>query len=627
MRRISLLLSLVMLMALLTPSVKALPVSSDGLSITSASIQVQSVSDPSTWTTTTNVYEGSPARLELVVETSRPGTVRTVVTVPGVSDSVGDTSSNVSPGSSSLTVPLDLSYGAWLAGSTPNTADQLDITVTFTPTSPASPAQGGSIEDPQRSETSPTPVPSAFDAPSQEPTVAESRPASVRITGTRPKDRQALRQVMRSLPPGVGVVAVILPSKSRAADCPTRRQLVRMVTSLAKSTDRSLRIQGRTAVGRQCARMIVTVANEPTARSATLSTSVEVEVAITLSPRPLILVHGMWSSADTWIAYTRTGNFLIGRHPRWRGYAVSTMDTGSPLLPYRDVKTVAENAQLAWTYIQARMSELNAHEVDIAAHSLGGVITRRMLHDAANGAAAQSAVRSVVLLGTPNGGSTCSDAWPVPANRELTHSAMDAFNRAYPGYPQTFTTSLYSDHFTSTCFDANAGDLFVPSWSTQAQSVNVVQRINPGVQHANMPGDSRLFTDYIVPTLALPDSPPNAGPTARLTNPNALSTELAKGEATGGSLSVIQSVTVEPGQTLVASVIADSGASGTVTYPAGAGTASVPLTRIGDYPLFEAEVTYATLGGTAGAQTVSVSIAATTTAASPQWRWSLTVRR
>jgi hypothetical protein len=303
------------------------------------------------------------------------------------------------------------------------------------------------------------------------------------------------------------------------------------------------------------------------------------------------------------------------------------MDTGSPWTPYAAVNTITQNAALAWTYVQGRRVDLNAHEVDIVGHSLGGVIIRRMLHDSSTGATARAAIRSVVLLGTPNGGSSCSEAWSVPANAELTHAAMETFNLAYPGYPGAFTTSLYSDHFGSTCFDANAGDLFVPSWSTQAESVNIVRRITPGVQHADMPEDSRVFSDYLRPALALARAPADAGPTARLTNPNASSTRLEEGTATGSPLAVTRTVTITSGQRLVASVVADAGASGSLQYPSGSGTVSVPLTAVGDYPIFEAEVTYAALGGSTGPVTATVTVEATTATASPQWRWSLVAHR
>jgi triacylglycerol esterase/lipase EstA (alpha/beta hydrolase family) len=110
------------------------------------------------------------------------------------------------------------------------------------------------------------------------------------------------------------------------------------------------------------------------------------------------------------------------------------MNTGSPWAPLAAVNTVKENADLAWAFIQKRMRDLNAHQVDVVAHSLGGVIARRMLHDPQYGSKAQDAIRTVVTLGTPNGGSPCSDALIVPGNRELTIPEMNTFNEHYPGW-------------------------------------------------------------------------------------------------------------------------------------------------------------------------------------------------
>jgi hypothetical protein len=90
---------------------------------------------------------------------------------------------------------------------------------------------------------------------------------------------------------------------------------------------------------------------------------------------------------------------------------------------------------------------------------------------------------------------------------------------------------------------------------------------------------------------------------------------------------VTRTVTITSGQRLVASVVADAGASGSLQYPSGSGTVSVPLTAVGDYPIFEAEVTYAALGGSTGPVTATVTVEATTATASPQWRWSLVAHR
>jgi len=632
MRRIAELMAVAIAAWMLPGTAVALPVSTGGLVVTSATLEVQAVFAPTSWVATTTVYEGSPARLVLTVDSPGRGVVRTTVTLPGHTDTVGDSSADVPQGAGTVTVPLDLSYGAWLTGEVRNTADHLDVSVTYTPTPPGpTPAAPTPTAEPTAS-PSPSATPSPSLTSSKEPQTATatattpSRPVRLVMSGRPDGDRRAIRAAIRSMPSESRVIAIVRPSVARATDCPTVQQLSELVSALARSSGRSVVVRRGEPVRQGCPRLELRSAGGPTLRSVVASSATTFAVPVVIAPRPVILVHGMWSTSSMWNGYTGSGNFLVSSHAQWRGYAVSTMNTGSMWAPYAVVNTISQNAALAWTYIQQRMSDLNAHEVDVVGHSMGGVIIRRMLHDSTNGPAAQAAIRSVVLLGTPNGGSSCSEAWAVPANAELTHEAMETFNLAYPQYPGTFTTSLYSDHYDSTCFDANTGDLFVPSWSTQAQAVNVVRRINPGIQHADMPGSSRLFSEYVRPALALAAAPAPAGPTTALTNPSASSTRLHEGTATGSALSVTRTVTVAAGRSLVASVVADGGASGTVTYPSGSGTANLALSRVGDYPVFEGVVNPATLGNSSGPVTVSVTIDATTTAASPEWRWSLVTR-
>jgi pimeloyl-ACP methyl ester carboxylesterase len=228
------------------------------------------------------------------------------------------------------------------------------------------------------------------------------------------------------------------------------------------------------------------------------------EVPVTIAPRPVVFLHGMWGTARWWDPYTQPGGFLSSAHPQWKGFAVDTMNTGSAWAPLAAVNTVKENADLAWAFIQSRMHDLNAHEVDVVAHSLGGVIARRMLHDPLYGTKAQNAIRTVVTLGTPNGGSPCSDALIVPGNRELTIPAMNAFNEQNPGYPGVRSVALYSGHWSTTCFADGAGDSMVPVWSVLAQPVDVSERLTPGVDHDKMTGDSRVFNDYVKPALTDP---------------------------------------------------------------------------------------------------------------------------
>lgn len=346
-----------------------------GPTVIDASVEVQSVSNPESWVPTSTVFEGSPARIVVELDAPSAEDIDVEVKLPGLDQSIGQSSAAIPQGTSSVTVQLDTQHGAWIpdgsSSSQPNPADRLDIAVAV----------------------------NGQDVTSAEPFAVPFR----------------------------------------------------------------------------------------------------------VAPRPVAFLHGMWASADWWNNYTKQGNFLATAHPDWRGFAVDTMDTGSALRPLARVNSVERNAELAWEYISARMAELNAHQFDVVGHSMGGVIIRRMLHDPAYGDQAQDAIRSVVLLGTPNGGSPCSDTIVVPANRELTFAAMEAFNETYPGYPGTFSTSLYADHYQLTCFDSSPGDFSVPAWSTQAQPVDVVEKIAPGVIHLEMTRNERIFSDYLKPALARPD--------------------------------------------------------------------------------------------------------------------------
>lgn len=242
-----------------------------------------------------------------------------------------------------------------------------------------------------------------------------------------------------------------------------------------------------------------------TLKGSTSSTEQQpLEIPATIAPRPVILVHGMWQDATWWDPYLGSRGFLASTNPAWKGFAVDTLDTGSPLRPLSSVNTVQQNADLTWEYISEQMRVTNAHQVDVVAHSLGGVITRRLLHDPNYGSSAQEAIHTVILLGVPDGGSPCSDTIPTPANRELTSTAMNKFNEMNPGYPGVQSATLYSDHWSTTCFTAEAGDSMVPAWSTTIQPTTTTLRITPGVSHVNMTKDPRLYRDFIRPLLQDP---------------------------------------------------------------------------------------------------------------------------
>src|SRR5262245_51343400 len=70
---------------------------------------------------------------------------------------------------------------------------------------------------------------------------------------------------------------------------------------------------------------------------------------IRISPRPVVLVHGLGSNAATWTSYTRQDGFLASNG--LRGFAVGdgqvegTMSTGDASEPLKPTGTIAQNAE------------------------------------------------------------------------------------------------------------------------------------------------------------------------------------------------------------------------------------------------------------------------------------------
>jgi pimeloyl-ACP methyl ester carboxylesterase len=170
----------------------------------------------------------------------------------------------------------------------------------------------------------------------------------------------------------------------------------------------------------------------------------EKEKPLKIAPRPLVLVHGLWSSAQAWVPLYQ--NLLTTAHSyHWKAYAVGErpengrLNTGGAFLSTERTNSVYENADEMAKYVRYAQEESNAWHVDIVAHSTGGLISRLYVHklmpDSPDGT---PTARNLVMLGTPNAGSQCADVMDmkfrafgerVQAVRELRPEEVALFNR------------------------------------------------------------------------------------------------------------------------------------------------------------------------------------------------------
>ncbi|MDQ4076147.1 MAG: alpha/beta fold hydrolase [Chloroflexota bacterium] len=151
--------------------------------------------------------------------------------------------------------------------------------------------------------------------------------------------------------------------------------------------------------------------------------------------RPVVLVHGFGASSDAWHAYLGPDGYLatVGLE----GYAVGdgqvegTLNTGSLTNPLQRTNTIEENARILGDYISNVKRNTGAEQVDLVAHSMGGLISRYYIHEVMD----VRDVAQLIMLGSPQGGTSCailpsSLNFHLPATLELRPDYIhNVFNR------------------------------------------------------------------------------------------------------------------------------------------------------------------------------------------------------
>lgn len=200
-------------------------------------------------------------------------------------------------------------------------------------------------------------------------------------------------------------------------------------------------------------------------------------------PRPVVLVHGYKSNAAaSWGEYQP---IMARSHPNLRAYAVGdgqfpgVMNTGSEEHPFTRTNTIAENAAQEATYIDGVRRATNAWNVDIVAHSMGGLISRYYVQELMDTTPkGTNVVNRLVQLGTPNRGSQLADVllaagWATP--------------KAIPLYPASLQLSTgYID------------DLY-NKLITDMRGVPISNLVGTGLPLLGLPQFAELYGDGIVP--------------------------------------------------------------------------------------------------------------------------------
>ena len=233
-----------------------------------------------------------------------------------------------------------------------------------------------------------------------------------------------------------------------------------------------------------------------------------------VAPKPVLLVHGLWSNWRAWDAWQ---NILTTTHSYdWKAFPVGEqpekgiMNTGGSFLSTSPTNGIFENSQQLGKYIKYAQEDRNAWHVDVVAHSMGGLISRHYIHQfmPPNYQDGRPQIAHLVMLGTPNMGSPCADVMNaafeflgknVEAVRQLRQDVAADFNKINVNRKGVKFSILAGNPLPTMCKQIvwNDGVVPVPSaiWKIKdnAQSKNV---------HTELTGTPD-FSSFVKPRLAI----------------------------------------------------------------------------------------------------------------------------
>jgi len=231
---------------------------------------------------------------------------------------------------------------------------------------------------------------------------------------------------------------------------------------------------------------------------------------LSVSARPVVMVHGFSSNFTAWNAYLGAEGYLaelgIPAYAVGDGQVPGTMNTGNIADPSGRTNSIAENASILNDYVAAVRQQTGAEQVDLLAHSMGGLISRYYIDRFVE----PGQVRRLIMLGSPMAGTACANlpaalGYYLPATLELRPSYITTiFNSQVTQRKGVAFHDLAGvpivDPIQSPCTEVPT-DIAVSLPSVSAIPLEVAQM---PMLHTSLNTEREVFESYVRPLLTTP---------------------------------------------------------------------------------------------------------------------------
>ncbi len=225
-----------------------------------------------------------------------------------------------------------------------------------------------------------------------------------------------------------------------------------------------------------------------------------------VAPKPLMLVHGVWEDYRIWEPLYQ--NLLTTTYSYdWKAFPVG-QNASKGYMAMGDslgyTNNIYDNADQLARYVKYAQEETNAWHVDMVAHSMGGLVARVYAQKQPSVPDGRPQVKHLMMLGTPNNGAACVDAFlgkfnlfekDLKAAKELTSEPMQRFNQSVKNTGGTKFSALAGNPVPIICGGYEWNDGFV--------TVNSATYGVPDHSQANNLSfdlvDTRNFSNFVLP--------------------------------------------------------------------------------------------------------------------------------